>query len=88
MDEVADIGPEEFEVFATEEQKATVVKLQKYGWSVSHLWEYEQGSLCVWCIVRTPGQKGFTHCFVLPDGEMRRFENKIRIGGTRQNKDD
>lgn len=84
--ELPDIGADEFDVFATPEQIAAAGQLVRYGWSVSHLWEYEQGSLAVWVIAKTPAAKGYSHGYVLPSGELVRYQPpRVRVS---KNRDD
>ena len=77
-----DIEAHEFDVFATDAQKEMREKLRRYGWVLTHMWEYEQGQLAAWfCAVRPGGKRpGWSHCYILPSGEMKRYENRIRIG--------
>ncbi len=89
--EEPDYPADKYDELATMDQKATFDKISFYGWKVSHLWEYEEGHIAVWCIapsIRGSAPKdpekpkkhpGYTHCFILPRGNMQRYEDRLGL---------
>lgn len=79
-----DHNAEEWEKLSTPAQQVTVGRMLGLQWRVSHLWEYEDDVYAVWLIAPNMLGDGYTQAYVLGDGMMIRYENKISIPGKKK----
>lgn len=85
-----DVDGQHWEQHATPHQLVTVGRMIGLQWKVSHLWEYENDQYAVWMIapnMLNPDKAEFVHSYVLPDGMMLRYENKVTIPGKNRTKE-
>lgn len=82
MTDEPDFTIDYLEDLCSPEQLASIEKLKKFGWRVTHLWERKPGEICPWLIARRPQtelkKSGYSHCYLTAEGEMHRFETTLR----------